>query len=58
MNKDQVEGAIKDVAGKVQQKVGEVLGSQSQEVKGLGKQIEGKVQQVLGDAKEQIKDAK
>ena len=58
MNKDQVEGAIKDAAGKVQQKVGAAVGSSSQEVKGIGKQIEGKAQKAVGDVKEKIKDAK
>ena len=31
MNKDQVKGAIKEVAGKVQQKAGKILGSLEQE---------------------------
>ena len=35
MNKDQVKGTAKDVAGKVQQKVGEATGSVSQQVKGV-----------------------
>lgn len=27
MNKDQIEGSIKDAAGKVQQKIGEIVGN-------------------------------
>ncbi len=50
MNKDQVEGKTKDVAGKVQRKVGEITGSTSQQVKGAARQVEGKVQKGLGDA--------
>ena len=57
MNKDQVKGSLKDAAGKVQQKVGEAVGSDTQQAKGLGKQAEGKTQKAYGDAKETIKDA-
>ena len=57
MNKDQVKGTAKDVAGKIQEKAGEVTGNKSQEAKGLGKQVEGKVQKNVGDAKEAIKDS-
>ena len=56
MNRDQVKGAVKDVAGKVQQKTGEVTGNDSQQAKGLAKQGEGKVQKKVGNAKEIVKD--
>lgn len=55
MNKDQVKGAVKNVAGKVQQQVGKMVDSKEQEAKGLQKQIAGKAQQTYGDAKEAIK---
>ena len=58
MNKNQVKGAAKDIAGKVQEKVGQLVGSKEQQVKGLGKQISGKAEKTMGDAKEAIKDAK
>ena len=57
MNKDQVKGAAKDAAGKVQQKAGDLVGNHKQEAKGLAKQAEGKTQKSFGDAKEAIKDA-
>lgn len=57
MNKDQVKGAVKDAAGKVQEKVGEVIGSKSQEAKGIAKQVEGKAEKKMGDMKEAAKDA-
>ena len=57
MNKDQVKGAIKDAAGKVQEKAGEIVGSQKQQVKGLAKQVEGTAQKKVGDVKEAIKDS-
>ena len=52
MNKDQVKGAIKDAAGKVQETAGQVTGSREQQAKGVLKQAEGKGQKALGDAKE------
>lgn len=57
MNTDQVKGAVKEAAGKVQSKTGEIIGSPEQEAKGLVKQVEGKTQKNLGDAKEVLKDA-
>ena len=58
MNKDQVKGAVKDVAGKAQQKTGELTGSEKQQIKGLKNQVSGKVQQGVGDVKEAFHDAK
>jgi uncharacterized protein YjbJ (UPF0337 family) len=58
MNKDQVKGAAKDVAGKVQEKAGQVTGNDSQRAKGLAKQGEGKVQKGYGDLKEKAKEAR
>lgn len=57
MNKDQVKGAVKDIAGKVQEKTGQVMGDKEQQVKGIVKQVEGKNQKTKGDAKEVLKDA-
>lgn len=57
MNKDQVEGALKDAAGKVQQKFGEVVGSKEQQAKGIAKQVAGKAEKAVGDLKEAAKDA-
>jgi uncharacterized protein YjbJ (UPF0337 family) len=57
MNKDQVKGVSKDIAGKVQEGAGKVVGNKSQQAKGLEKQVEGKSEKALGDAKEIIKNA-
>lgn len=57
MNKDQVKGALKDAAGKVQQKTGKFIGSSEQQAKGITKQVEGKTQKAVGDIKEVVKDA-
>ncbi|WP_312516206.1 CsbD family protein [Massilia sp.] len=52
MNKDQVKGKAKDVGGKIQQKVGEAVGSRQQQSEGLSNQAEGKAQKKVGDVKE------
>jgi len=52
MNKDQVKGAVKDAAGKVQRKAGEAMGSNKQQAKGMAKQAEGKMQKAAGDVKD------
>jgi uncharacterized protein YjbJ (UPF0337 family) len=56
MNKDQFKGAIKDAAGKVQEKTGQVVGSTKEQLKGINKQVEGKTQKAVGDVKEVLKD--
>lgn len=57
MNKDQVEGKLKDIGGKIQEEAGKLVGSKEQEAKGLANQAEGKVQGTYGDAKEAVEDA-
>jgi len=52
MNKDQVKGAVKDAAGKVQTKAGEAMGSNKQQAKGMAKQVEGKAQKAVGNVKD------
>ena len=58
MNTDQIKGTLKDAAGKVQQKAGELMDSPEQQAKGIAKQVEGTAQKKLGDVKEVLKDAK
>ncbi|MDB5815477.1 MAG: CsbD family protein [Rhodocyclales bacterium] len=57
MNKDQIKGGAKEIAGKSQEAVGKAVGSDRQQSKGLEKQVEGGVQKTYGDAKENLKDA-
>ena len=54
MNQDQIKGKAKDIGGKIQEGVGNAVGSSEQQAKGQSKQVEGKVQEKLGDAKEEI----
>jgi len=56
MNKDQVKGVAREIAGKVQEDAGNLVGSKEQQIKGLDKQISGKAQKNFGDAKEVVKD--
>jgi uncharacterized protein YjbJ (UPF0337 family) len=58
MNKDQVKGVAKAIAGKVQEEAGKLVGSKEQQVKGLSKQISGNAQKGLGDVKQSIEDLK
>ena len=57
MNKDQLKGGAKDIAGKVQEQAGKLVGSKEQQAKGLAKQVEGKVQKNVGVAKQYAKDS-
>lgn len=56
MNKDQVKGKAKEVAGKIQKNVGDAVGSSEQQLKGMKNQTEGNIQQKAGDIKEAVKD--
>jgi uncharacterized protein YjbJ (UPF0337 family) len=59
INKDQVDGRVKEAAGKVQEVAGRVTGSPTQEIKGTVKKTVGAAQAGFGDAKERInEDAK
>lgn len=58
MNSDQIKGKAKDIAGKVQEKVGEAIDSDSQRAKGVAKQVEGKVQEKVGDTRERLDDTR
>jgi uncharacterized protein YjbJ (UPF0337 family) len=57
MNRNQVKGAAKDVAGKVQRRVGELTGNEHQQAKGTAKQAEGKVQKGVGNVEQALHKA-
>jgi uncharacterized protein YjbJ (UPF0337 family) len=56
MNKDQVKGAAKDIAGKIQEQAGKLVGSKKLQIKGLSKQISGKAQKGAGDIKQAVEN--
>ena len=47
MNKDRVEGKVKDIAGRVERQAGEWTDNPKTQVKGAAKQAEGKVLTIL-----------
>jgi uncharacterized protein YjbJ (UPF0337 family) len=55
MNEDQIKGKAKNIGGKIQEKVGEAVGSRQQQSEGLSNQAEGKVQEKVGDLKDVVK---
>jgi uncharacterized protein YjbJ (UPF0337 family) len=57
INKDQVEGRVKEAAGKVQETAGKAVGSTTQQVKGAVNKVTGAAQAKYGDIKSDIKDA-
>jgi uncharacterized protein YjbJ (UPF0337 family) len=57
MNKDRVEGKVKDIAGRAERQAGEWTGNKNAQVKGAAKQAEGKVQNAWGQAKDAAKKA-
>lgn len=57
INKDQVEGRVKEAAGKVHEVAGRTVGSTKHEVEGKVDKNVGAAQAKLGDAKEDIKNS-
>ena len=55
INKDQVDGRVREATGKVQEVAGRVVGNPTQELKGKVKKTIGTAQAGLGDAKERYK---
>lgn len=56
INKEQIDGRVKEATGKVQEVAGRVTGSPTQELKGKLKKTVGKAQAEFGDAKERVKN--
>ena len=57
MNKNQVEGKVKEISGEIQEHAGRLVGSKSQEAKGHAKELEGKIQKKAGDVQEAVEDS-
>jgi uncharacterized protein YjbJ (UPF0337 family) len=57
INKDQVDGRIKQAGGKVQEVAGRVVGNNAQELKGAINKNVGAAQAKFGDVKQDVKDA-
>ena len=56
INKNQVEGKLKEIGGKVQEEFGDAIDSPTQEAKGMATKVEGKAQKTMGDAQEKVEE--
>ena len=54
MNRNHVEGSLKDFIGAIQQMAGQLIGYTNQQEKGAAKQVEGKVQKGVGDVEQRL----
>jgi uncharacterized protein YjbJ (UPF0337 family) len=52
MDKDRVEGKLKDVKGRIKRQAGEWTGDQQTQAEGALEQAEGKTQNAIGQAKD------
>jgi uncharacterized protein YjbJ (UPF0337 family) len=57
INKDQVEGRIKEAEGKIKEAAGKLVGNESLEAKGKVQKHVGHAQAKFGDVKQDLKDA-
>ncbi|MDB2407595.1 CsbD family protein [Jannaschia sp.] len=55
-NNDQVDGKLKDIAGKIKEEFGDLTGDEETKREGQADQIEGKVQNTYGDVKDKLKN--
>jgi uncharacterized protein YjbJ (UPF0337 family) len=58
VNKDQVEGRVKEAKGKIKEVAGHLVGNEKMEVKGKIQKTLGQAQAKFGDVKQDVKDAK
>jgi uncharacterized protein YjbJ (UPF0337 family) len=57
VDRDRVEGAAKNLKGKVKEGVGKVTGDAKLKSEGKADQVEGKVQNAVGGVKDAVRDA-
>ena len=53
---DRVEGAAKNMGGKVKEATGDVTGDEKLKAEGKANQVEGKVQNAVGGMKDTLRD--
>jgi uncharacterized protein YjbJ (UPF0337 family) len=54
---DRIEGAAKNIGGKIQETAGKVTGDEKLQAEGKADQVSGKVQNAVGGAKDSVRDA-
>jgi len=57
MDKDRIEGSVKEIKGKIKEVAGKVLGDAKLETEGKADQVAGKVQNAAGGIKDTVKGA-
>ncbi len=57
MDKDRIEGKIKDIKGRVERQVGEWTGDKDAQVEGAKEQVKGKMQNAFGKIKDAGREA-
>ena len=53
---DRIEGAAKNIGGKIKETAGKVTGDTKLQAEGKADQVEGKVQNAVGGAKDTLRD--
>ncbi|KIC56680.1 uncharacterized protein YjbJ (UPF0337 family) [Brevundimonas sp. UYEF29] len=53
---DRIEGAAKNIGGKIKEGVGKLTGDTKLQAEGKADQVEGKVQNAVGGAKDSLRD--
>jgi uncharacterized protein YjbJ (UPF0337 family) len=56
MDRDRVEGAAKNVGGKIKEAAGKVTGDEKLKREGQADQVTGKVQNVVGGVKDKLRE--
>lgn len=57
MDKDRIDGAMKEVKGSIKEGIGKVTGDTKTEAEGSVEKNAGKVQNAIGGAKDSVRDA-
>lgn len=55
MDKDRIDGALKNAAGTIKETTGKVLGDSKLEAEGVAEKAAGKIQNTVGGAKDAIR---
>lgn len=56
MDKDRVEGAGKEIKGKIKEGVGKLTGDTKTQAEGKADQVEGKIQNTIGGIKDKARE--
>ena len=56
MDEDRIDGAAKNVGGKIKEGFGKLVGDTKIEAEGKADQVEGKIQNTWGGAKDAVRD--